>query len=283
MCQGRYVDLPAKSALKRIGKSLAAGTETDEELEQLDVLLAWCDDVQARATEQLSESLATFDHRAGGGLAVRGRAKTLITLREKLVRMGGHQLPVVRDLAGLRIVADLSLDEQDQLLAVTCAALGVAEADCKVIDRRAVPIRGYRALHAEFPLEGIRVELQIRTILQHQWAEVYERMGDRFGRLIRYDDAPEDGAAPLPEVAVAFVNAMQSNSLAIAVTEDARREGLKTDELVAEARTVGVSGLDAILADVEAGRHELTRMSRGLSSNLERLGAMLDQWEAEGT
>ena len=282
MCQGRFVDLPAKSALKRIGKALAAGTETGEELDQLDVLLAWCDDVQARAAEQLRESLTAFDHRAGGGLAVRGRAKTLITLREKLVRMGGHQLPVVRDLAGLRIVADLTLDEQDRLLPLACAALGVAEDERKVIDRRASPVRGYRALHAEFPLEGIRVELQIRTLLQHQWAEVYERMGDRFGRLIRYDDPPEDGAAPLPELAVEFVDLMQRASLVIAAIEDARQESLKTDELVAEVRMRGGSLPDATLAGVEARRHELTRTSQELSSSLELLGNLLDQWEPEG-
>ncbi len=180
--------LPTKSALVRIGKALAAGTETDEQLDQLDVLLGRCNEVGRNATETLTQALADMVSDTGGRLSVRGRTKTLVTLREKLTRMGGHQLPVIRDLVGLRIVGDMTLDDQDLVLLVAFAALGIAKHDVKVIDRRDVPAKGYRALHGEIALDGLKVEIQVRTSLQHEWAEVYEKMGDRFGRSIRYPD-----------------------------------------------------------------------------------------------
>lgn len=194
--------LPSRSALVRIGKALAAGSETEAQLDQLDVLLGRCDEVKAEAVDRLIVALAGVHLASGGALSVRGRTKTLVTLREKLVRMGGHQLPVIRDLAGLRIVGDMTLDEQDEVLVTAAAALGVDQDDIKVIDRRAEPVQGYRALHGEVVIEGVRVEIQVRTVLQHEWAELYERAGDRFGRSIRYaeTDHPPKVAAQVQEM-----------------------------------------------------------------------------------
>lgn len=265
--------LPTKKALVRIGKAIAAGAVTDEQLDQLDALLAWCDDVQARATERLNQVLPTFEHRSGDALAARGRAKTLITLREKLVRMGGHQLPVIRDLAGLRIVGDLTLDEQDRLLPFACGALGVAPGEYKVIDRRAEPIQGYRALHADFLLEGVRVELQIRTLLQHQWAEVYERAGDRFGRVIRYEATPVSQPGASRVEASMIVELMQRASPLIAEVEGTRRlELLKAEQVIADSTTGKPVDLGAILAGAEARRQELSSILQGLGALLDQLG-----------
>lgn len=203
--------------LERVGKALAAGVESDAQLDVLDALLTHCDDVQSTAADQLTSLLRSSPVSHPSTLTVRGRTKTLTTLREKLIRMGGHQLPVVRDLAGLRIVGELTLDEQDRVLRGALAGLGVPTADFKVIDRRRSPTRGYRALHAEFPLRGVRVELQVRTALQHTWAEIYERAADGFGRTIRYEGPDLVG----PGVSE-FVDLMQQLSSAIE-----RREHVK--------------------------------------------------------
>jgi len=37
------------------------------------------------------------------------------------------------------------------------------------------------------------IEMQVRTLSQHLWAEVVERLGDRWGREIRYGGTPADG------------------------------------------------------------------------------------------
>lgn len=59
---------------------------------------------------------------------------------------------------------------------------------CKVIDRRAKPRYGYRAVHLEVHVGGQPVEIQIRTSLQDEWAQAMEKLGDVFGRGVRYGE-----------------------------------------------------------------------------------------------
>jgi hypothetical protein len=58
------------------------------------------------------------------------------------------------------------------------------------MDRRAETSHGYRAVHVIISLEGVSIEVQVRTLLQHCWADLMERLADRFGRQIRYGGSP---------------------------------------------------------------------------------------------
>lgn len=60
----------------------------------------------------------------------------------------------------------------------------------KVVDRRANPVNGYRAVHVVVFPEGVPIEIQIRTELQHEWAKLFERLADLVGRDIRYGEPP---------------------------------------------------------------------------------------------
>jgi hypothetical protein len=42
---------------------------------------------------------------------------------------------------------------------------------------------------------GFPIEVQLRTEWQHRWAEWSERLGDQYGRGIRYGDPPVSGGA----------------------------------------------------------------------------------------
>ena len=44
--------------------------------------------------------------------------------------------------------------------------------------------------------DGILLEVQVRTTLQHQWAEAFERAADRFGRGLRYEEDMDYGGQP---------------------------------------------------------------------------------------
>ncbi|TDQ53768.1 RelA/SpoT domain-containing protein [Actinorugispora endophytica] len=61
----------------------------------------------------------------------------------------------------------------------------------RVIDRRAAPSHGYRAVHVVVYPHGIPVEVQVRTRLQHEWAEAFERFADAVGRGVRYGEPPK--------------------------------------------------------------------------------------------
>ncbi len=48
----------------------------------------------------------------------------------------------------------------------------------KIVDRRLNPSHGYRGVHIIVDVEGQWVEIQIRSMLQHLWAEFSEKLSD---------------------------------------------------------------------------------------------------------
>lgn len=115
------------------------------------------------------------------------RIKTIQTLHDKLRRQP-TKLSRIQDIAGVRIVQDMDLLEQDEVV----ADLAREFRPSRVVDRRARPMHGYRAVHVVVLIGRCSIEIQVRTRSQHLWAEVVERLGDRWGRDIRYGGDPAD-------------------------------------------------------------------------------------------
>lgn len=116
-----------------------------------------------------------------------GRLKTVTTIVEKLRRERGMKLGRMQDIAGVRLVVPGGRRAQD----LTVAALeGLFAGRCRVIDRRKLPSHGYRAVHVIPEFDGKRVEIQVRTDRQNRWAQIVERLGDKWGRDIRYGGDP---------------------------------------------------------------------------------------------
>jgi len=55
-----------------------------------------------------------------------------------------------------------------------------------VIDRRKNPSYGYRAVHVIATARNRPVEIQVRTELQHLWAQLSEKLSDAHGLAIKY-------------------------------------------------------------------------------------------------
>jgi ppGpp synthetase/RelA/SpoT-type nucleotidyltranferase len=55
-----------------------------------------------------------------------------------------------------------------------------------MIDRRNNPSHGYRAVHLVVRYEKKLVEIQVRTHLQHLWAELSEKLSDQVGLALKY-------------------------------------------------------------------------------------------------
>ena len=98
------------------------------------------------------------------------------------------KLSRIQDIAGVRIVQDMDLNEQDAIV----RALTAEFRPVRVTDRRLVPSFGYRAVHVVVRVGRCWCEIQVRTSQQHLWAEIVERLADRWGRQIRYGGQPDD-------------------------------------------------------------------------------------------
>src|SRR5260370_5734899 len=100
----------------------------------------------------------------------------------------GSRLSSMQDIAGLRIVKDVTLPQQDEISRIISEAFPGA----KVVDRRRHPSHGYRAVHVIVEQGECLVEVQVRTRLQDLCAQALEKAADSIGREIRYGTIPGD-------------------------------------------------------------------------------------------
>jgi GTP pyrophosphokinase len=119
------------------------------------------------------------------GVPVSGRpAKSTNSIIEKLNRES-IRLSQMQDISGCRaIVADLRAQDQ------AVAAITQAFVDVVLLDRRVTPSHGYRAVHLIVRKSGKPIEVQIRTSLQHLWAEMSEKCADVIDSSIKYGGGP---------------------------------------------------------------------------------------------
>jgi ppGpp synthetase/RelA/SpoT-type nucleotidyltranferase len=180
-----------------LGKRLVSSERAEpEDIEQLHRLLGAYGPVLAAAVELVAAKV---------GVVPSSRVKTTGTLIEKLRRNGGHTLSSIHDLGGMRLVVPGGRVEQDRIVDGVRELFSEAARMPKVIDRRANPVEGYRAVHVIIYPDGYPIEVQVRTQWQHLWAEWFERLADQYGRGIRYGDPPATGGETARDVVAQLI------------------------------------------------------------------------------
>jgi len=112
-------------------------------------------------------------------------AKSTRSVVDKLKRES-IRLSQIQDIAGCRIVVT-DVIEQEQVVETLAAAFPGAS----VRDRRQEPSFGYRAVHIVAEMFGKPVEIQVRTSLQHMWANLSEKSSDVLDPEIKYGGGPD--------------------------------------------------------------------------------------------
>lgn len=246
----------SKSQIDKLGDRLRKGTPRDGDEELLFAVLQ----SRRQVLSTVVERLRMIQLADGTSLEPSSRVKTIGTLVEKLQRVG-IGLSSVDDLAGARVVVGESRGTQDLVRDRILELFPGA----KVNDRRVVPSSGYRAVHVVVSIDEARVEIQVRTTLQHQWAETYERLGDLFGREIRYNQTSSDS-----EPVVAF---MQRLSETIHSHELSELEHLDSEERLAQFKQLLekqdiTAELVVALTELEASHHELRDVHQKIRGTL---------------
>lgn len=112
-------------------------------------------------------------------------AKSTPSIAYKL-RRESIRLSQMQDIAGCRLVVEDLLAQDNTVLELRQAFDQTTESD-----RRHKPSHGYRAVHVIVEIGGKAIEVQVRTSLQHLWAEQSEKLSDLVDPAIKYGGGDE--------------------------------------------------------------------------------------------
>ena len=165
----------SKTQIDRLGDRLKGGPHTDVDLGLLENY--------RQSFGAAYEFVLQTIHQYGEFLT--GRTKTTPSIVEKLGRES-LRLSQMQDIAGCRMVV-ISILDQDRFT----EKLKHSFPNSTVFDRRQKSSHGYRAVHVIVEISGKPIEVQVRTTLQHSWAEVSEKASDLIDPDIKYGGGPQ--------------------------------------------------------------------------------------------
>jgi ppGpp synthetase/RelA/SpoT-type nucleotidyltranferase len=174
----------SKTQIDKIGDRLKGGSHTESDLRLLDDYRRSFGDAYLAVVQTIVEC---------GEFPTGRLAKSTVSIVEKL-RRESIRLSQMQDIAGCRVIV-LNVMEQEQFV----ASLRTAFPGASVIDRRDNPSYGYRAVHIIAEISGKPVEIQIRSSLQHLWAELSEKSSDVLDPSIKYGGGPAEWRSFLRE------------------------------------------------------------------------------------
>lgn len=257
-----------RSAAERLGQRLARdGFDQAKDIELFRELL------EAYQVGLLDVREQIFDRT---GLMATARLKTTKSLLEKLKREP-TKLPSVQDVAGLRIVVKDRVEQRTLALSTALYFDMTSSRQHRYVDRTASPRFGYRAIHVVVYALDIPVEVQFRTPLQDSWAQLAEKLGDRWGRGLRYGELPVEPDAPVNAAGFtrgAVWESVLGLSEAISILES-RGDDLSLHSMLEQADPI-VDPQFAGAWDAERRQFELRHASVG--SFLAKLASMADSW-----
>src|SRR5439155_18826770 len=127
------------------------------------------------------------------------RIKRLPAIRLKLERLTRLKLSKLQDIGGCRAVV-LTSQRVQQLVKLYEASRAQHELD-HISDYLAKPKEdGYRGVHLIYRFQsekyqshcGLKIEIQLRSKLQHAWATAVETVGIFTGHVLKSSQGPED-------------------------------------------------------------------------------------------
>ena len=168
----------SKTQVDRLGERLKRGSPSDDDLRALDEYRRSFGEAYDAVVQAIKVRLK---------LEATGRpAKSTPSIVAKLARET-IRLTQIQDIAGCRVVVS-SVEQQDRVLKGICRLFEAAT----LIDRRKTPSYGYRAVHVVVVLQERAIEVQVRTKLQHLWAQVSEKLSDIVDPELKYGGGPEE-------------------------------------------------------------------------------------------
>lgn len=189
------VPTESKSQLNKAGKTLTKANVFSQEYERaLDLANKWraC---HAYPINTFQPTLRNKLKKCDGPVIVAQRLKRMPTIIDKLIRYPQMQLTTMQDIAGIRAILESVSDVKKAVSGYTESNKKFAHELVEIYDYIKSPrdLDGYRSVHLVFKYKnnqnpsynGLRIEIQIRTKLQHTWATAVETMGTFLGQALK--------------------------------------------------------------------------------------------------
>lgn len=164
--------------IDQLGNRIKQGSPSESDLRLLDDYRRSFDEAYKIVVRTIRERLH---------LEPTGRpAKSTGSIKEKLLRES-IRLSQVQDIAGCRVVVSDVAKQEGVVTLLRDIFPGAS-----VKDRRANPSYGYRAVHVIATISGKLIEIQVRSSLQHIWAELSEKFSDVVDPAVKYGGGPDE-------------------------------------------------------------------------------------------
>lgn len=129
------------------------------------------------------------------------------TILDKLSREPTLALANMQDIAGCRAVVQ-TIDELKKIQRRLQHRRPVIRSNDYISKPR---LSGYRAVHVVVDYHGRRIEVQLRTVVMHEWAIAVERLGVRLKEDLKSGRGPKEVLVWLATVSQAMATEEQGN------------------------------------------------------------------------
>ncbi len=245
----------SKTQIDRLGDRLKKGLHAESDLRLLD-------DYRRSFGEAYEAVLRTI--RQHGEFPTGRLSKSTNSIVEKL-RRESIRLSQMQDIAGCRVVV-ANIGQQDQFI----ASLKIDFIGAVIMDRRDKPSYDYRAVHVIVEIFGKPVEIQVRTSLQHLWAELSEKSSDVLDPTIKYGGGSTE-----------WRDFLTSSSEAIAADEEYEKSIAEIEEIVVELSELtehhgSKHDVQLIRREQDERREEVARLRNVITDLLNKMISSLD-------
>ena len=177
----------SKSQVDRLGE-FYAGKRSSPPVSHVEII-AWYEWLKAQTLNLVSFAIASQERDGQGPfeIAQSSRVKTKTSIADKINR--GARLSTMQDFAGVRFDVEATHSTLLKIASTIKSLAEQAHATARIRNYLTNPQRGYRAVHVWLTSKTAgRVEIQLRTQLQAEWANTFEKLADLTGKRIRYED-----------------------------------------------------------------------------------------------
>lgn len=186
----------SKNQVRKAGKIFKSEEFIPEEKrKEANKILTYWRSIHGQMIEKFQDCLIEKSLKIDPEAIIAKRLKRTPSIEKKLKRLNHIQLTSMQDIAGLRVIVDsmVKLRKLVKALKANDFSQKLKSEDDYIVNPKK---SGYRGVHLVFiyrdennsELDGLLVEVQVRTIVQHAWATAVETMGTYLNSQLKFNE-----------------------------------------------------------------------------------------------